>query len=40
MIRSLIGDVHFSESGTSELVKEKASYMLFLDMLHNIQGNR
>ncbi len=29
MIRSLIGDVHVSEAGSSELVKEKAYYMLF-----------
>ena len=37
-IKSLIGKVQFSESGSNQLEKEKATYMLFLDMLHNIEG--
>ena len=38
MFRSLIGKVHFSEQGTPDAAKERATYMMFLDLLYNIEG--
>ena len=38
MFRSLIGKVHFSEQGTPDATKERAAYMMFLDLLYNIEG--
>lgn len=40
MIKSLIGQVKFSEDGSTERVKEKATFMLFLDLLYDIQGKK
>ena len=36
MFRILIGKVHFSEQGTPDATKERATYMI--DLLYNIEG--
>ena len=38
MLRSLIGKVYFSEQGTQESTREKATYMMFLDLLYRIES--
>ena len=38
MFRSLIGKVYFSEQGTPESAKEKATFMMFLDLLYKIES--
>ena len=38
MFRSLIGKVYFSEQGTPESTKEKATLMMFLDLLYQIES--
>ena len=38
MFRSLIGKVYFSEQGSVESTKEKATYMIFLDLLYKIES--
>ena len=38
MFRSLIGKVYFSEQGTADAAKERATYMMFFDLLYNIEG--
>jgi len=37
IIKSLLTRVYYSESGSSELEKEKSSYMLFLDLLYDCE---
>lgn len=38
MFKGLIGPIRFSDQGSSEFVKEKATYMFFLDFLYEIEG--
>ena len=38
MFRSLIGKVYFSEQGTPESAKEKATFMMLLDLLYKIES--
>ena len=38
MIKKMIGLTYFSESGTTERAKEEATFMLFLDFLHECDG--
>ena len=38
MFRSLIGKVHLSEQDAPDATKERATYMMFLDLLYNIEG--
>lgn len=38
MIKRLIGATYFSESVTNARTKEEATYMLFLDFLHECEG--
>lgn len=38
-IKQLLAQVHYSEAGSSERVKEEATYMLFLDFLYDCEGN-
>ncbi len=38
-IKNLIKEVHFSERGSNERLKEEATFMLFMDLLHNFEGN-
>jgi len=38
-IKNLIKKVHFSERGSNERLKEEATFMLFMDLLHNCEGN-
>ncbi len=38
MFRNLIGKVHFSEHGTILAMKERATYMEFVDMLYTLDG--
>ena len=37
-IITLLGKKHFSEAGTSQRMKEEATYMLFIDLLHQCEG--
>ena len=38
MLGSVIGKVYFSEHGSQELTREKATYMMFLDLLYRIES--
>ena len=40
MIRDLFKKIHFSETGATERIKEEATYMLFLDLLHECEGSQ
>ena len=37
-IKTLLQTIHFSEAGSTERAREEASYMLFLDLLHECEG--
>ena len=37
-VKELFEKVHFSPKGSSEVLKEEATYMLFLDFLEGCQG--
>ncbi len=38
MFRNLIGKVHFFEHGTIHAMKERATYMEFVDLLYTLDG--
>lgn len=40
MIRNLFKKINFSETGATERIKEEATYMLFLDLLHECEGSQ
>ena len=39
-IKALFEIIHFSEVGTTERAREEATYMLFLDLLHESEGEQ
>ncbi len=38
MFESLIGTVGFSLRGSSEITKERSTYMMFLNYIHDLEG--
>lgn len=39
-IKNILEEVHYSPSGSSERVREEATYMLFLDLLYDCEGDQ
>ena len=37
-VKNLFGTVHFSDASVTHRVKEEATYMLFLDLLYECEG--
>ena len=38
MIKDLLQTVHYSEPGSSQRIREEATYMLFLDFVYDLEG--
>ena len=37
-MRDILKTIHFSEPGTTQTTREEATYMYFLDLLHECEG--
>lgn len=38
MFRDMIGKVYFSDQGASETVRERSTYMHFINLLYDVEG--